>query len=252
MIKDFLTKSLLADVPNLANEFYKVLFKDYRDLSQAVFVDYLNNSMISSSDKKDMFLFFLNSPAKYTENLTTLIGDIILQRSEARISYKDIMKILDQKYKSKSTEADFELFIKENKKCYLHQNVLKAIERVVREGSQQSTYFEKSQSTPYFTGLYWHLKRFLNHANRDIGIKYINEKAYLDSDTVEFLRTFYSSDGRGPFHQFKELVQHYHKKLGKLKENLAQYKRVLEKNHTYLSEYAFFVPLLKKIVELPD
>jgi hypothetical protein len=181
-------KNLLKDTHNLPNEFYKLLFASNNMCTKDVYIKYLNNKMISKADKGEMFRYFMASKERLSENLSSVVGSIITGRTTVEtITVQDIMQLLDLKYKRAST--DFESFIKENKKCYLHQNVLKAISSVFQSRSHEhQDHLNNIENSSYFVALYRDIKKFVKASEEDMNIKYINIRRVLGQGVSRALR----------------------------------------------------------------
>jgi hypothetical protein len=249
-IRFLVTDTVLSSTPNLPHEYYKKLFATKIEFSKTTYLDYFKNPLITIEDKAESMRYFLNQYTQVPESLSEMIEEFLLNPNTIpSLSLEGLFMVLEGKYQTTPTILDE--FIKRLKKCSLHVSVLRGINRILSmRGTNSSKTFLEKNPRHYFVNLYYQVVDFVKNTRQDLLIEYINVPDFLNATLVRYMEPF--KDNMQEEFNFGNLITRYHSRLSIIKENLALYIGVLEKNFKYMAEYDFMEPLLEKMKKYRD
>src|SRR3990167_7794229 len=241
----FITGSALKYVPNLPNEFYKLLFAKTKELSKKVYLEYFSSPLISKQDKSEMMFSLISESAGIISlSLSEMVEEFLLNPSTIPgLTLEDLFALFKIRYPLLPNMVDE--FIRKRKGCNLHRSVLRALNMMVKRlsAADPKRLFLQQQSDSYFMTLHKEIVKYMDTCLQDISIRYINSTEYINGGLVNYLEEF-KPQSYG-IKKFADVIDDCHARLRVIKNNLNFFIDIFERNQDYMQEYDFQIPFMK-------
>ena len=106
----------------------------------------------------------------------------------------------------------------------------------IQEAVSSKTLSLQEHSDSYFVRLYLDIVGFIKSLSKDVRIEYLDIKAYLDKETIDFLQKLQPAS----LQPVKKTVSDYLERLADIKQKLREMLRVLDRLKQYIQEYSFY------------